>query len=181
MKGKIKRKDHMQAEEKYRILREISYESTMEEFPGIKVKGITYDDALTADSWKLSNEGNQRVSRGSWIWTKEYPFYKNQPNRFEVSLWKSGILCALCYGQLSKHGTRVRMNLIESTPVRPSPLGMQALPILSVAAATFANIAGASELWVLDPDPKIESLYKAQGFGGVEIYHGRRVGQRRIL
>jgi hypothetical protein len=36
----LKRKDHMQAEEKYRILREISYESTMEEFPGIKVKGI---------------------------------------------------------------------------------------------------------------------------------------------
>lgn len=181
MHSGLKRSDHIQAEEKYKVFREVSYESVMEEFPGIKVKGITFDDALTADKWKLVNGNNQRPSRSSWEWAKEYPFYKNRPNRFEVSLWKNGILCALSYGQLSRHGTKLRMNLIESTPIRPSPLGMQALPILSASAATFANIVGASELWVLDPDPKIESLYKTQGFGGIEIYHGRRVGQRRIL
>ena len=175
-----KRLDHLQAEERYRLFREIAYESAMEEFPSISIKGISFQDAVTADQWKHQGVSSSRTARGTWEWTKEYRYYQNRPNRFEVSL-SAGQLGALCYGQLSKHGTRVRLNLIESTPVRPSPLGMRALPVLSVVAATFANIVGAHELWVLDPDPNIESLYRAQGFGGIETYHGRRVGQRRVL
>lgn len=54
-------------------------------------------------------------------------------------------------------------------------------PLLSSVASTFANIVGANELWLLDPDPGLESVYKQHDFGGIEIYHGRRVGQRRIL
>ncbi|MBB3063283.1 hypothetical protein [Microbulbifer rhizosphaerae] len=73
------------------------------------------------------------------------------------------------------------MNLIESIPVRPTPLGMSALPILSYAAAVFADIIGADELWVLDPDPYLEKLYMNEGFSSRTIYHGKRVGQRRIL
>ena len=175
-----KRLDHVQTEERYRIYREVAYEEVMEEFPGINIKGISYSDVVVADAWKLHSDESARVERGSWDWTKEYRYYQNRPNRLEVSLWRGG-LGALCYGQLSKHGTRVRLNLIEATPIRPSPLGMRALPILSVVAATFANIVGASELWILDPAPGVESLYRAQGFGAVEIYHGRRVGQRKIL
>jgi hypothetical protein len=144
-----KRLDHIRAEERYRIYREVAYEEAMEEFPDISIKEISYRDVVMADAWKLHNGVNARAERGSWNWTKEYSYYQNRPNRFEVSLWKGG-LGALCYGQLSKHGTRARLNLIEATPIRPSPLGMRALPVLSVVAATFANIVGASELWILD-------------------------------
>ena len=176
-----RRLDHLKAEERYRNFREIAYEIAMEEFPDVEIRGITFNDAVViADNWKKYQGENSREERGDWEWVKEYPFYQNRPNRFEVSLSK-GAFAALCYGQLSKHGTRVRLKPIESTPVRPSPLGIRALPVLSVVAATFANIVGASELWVLDPHPGVQSLYREQGFGGVEIYHGRRVGQRRVL
>src|SRR5690606_31392661 len=104
----IKRMDHIGAEEKYRTFRRLAYESTIEELPDINVKGISYPDAVNADSWKSHPANIGRSSRGSWEWHKEYPRYQNRPNRFEVSLWKGGVLCALCFGQLSKHGSRVR-------------------------------------------------------------------------
>lgn len=175
-----RRLDHLQAEERYRLAREAAYETAMERFPDINIRGISFHDAVLADSWKCENVLGARQARSSWEWVREYSYYQNRPKRFEVSLSRGG-LAALCYGQLSKKGTRVRLNLIESSPARPSPLGLRAVPILSVVASMFANVVGAQELWILDPDPNLEGMYQAQGFGGIEIYHGRRVGQRRVL
>ena len=175
------RKDHQETENRYKLYREIVFEEVETEFPGVTAKGIQIKDCITADRWKDIPAGSSRVMRGTWEWAKEYPHYRNRPNRLEITLWHSGTLCALCYGQTSRHGTRVRMNLIESIPIRPSPLGMRALPVLSFAAATFAEIIGATELWVLDPDVNIENLYKKVGFGNRKTYHGKRIGQRRLL
>ena len=121
------------------------------------------------------------LKRSSWSWAKEYPYYQRRPNRFEVTLKKGGILGAICFGQLSKHGNNVRMNLIESTPIRPSVLGRKALPILSHVSAVFAQAVEAKEIWVVDPDVNLEELYKQEGFGSRELFHRTRVGQRRIL
>jgi len=177
----ILRKDHREAEEKYNLYREIVYEEVEKQFPSVTAKGIQLNDCTTADGWKKLALASGRINRGTWDWKKEYPYYQNRPNRFEITLWGGGILSALCYGQTSKHGSKVRMNLIESIPIKPSPLGRRALPVLAFAAATFAEIIGATELWVLDPDPNIEYLYRSEGFGEREIYHCRRVGQRRLL
>ena len=176
-----KRLDHLDAENKYEIFREVTYETVMEQFPEITARGITLKHAFTADSWKNIDPHSTRKARAGWNWAQEFPYYQNRPNRFEISLSRGGVLGALCYGQTSKQGTRVRMNLIESTPLRPTPLGMRALPILSYAAAVFADIIGADELWVLDPDPSLEKLYMNEGFSSRTIYHGKRVGQRRVL
>ncbi|MBB3059721.1 hypothetical protein [Microbulbifer rhizosphaerae] len=175
------RDDHLRTEERYRALREITYEAVMEEYPEITAKDISIRDAFTADSWKHIDGDTARTRRGSWDWAREYPYYKKKPNRFEISLWRGGVLGALSYGQTSKSGTRVRMNLIESIPLRPTPLGMRALPVLSYAAAAFAHLVGADELWVLDPDPSLEGLYMQEGFGSRTYYHGKRVGQRIVL
>lgn len=176
-----KRSDHLAEEEKYSAIREITYSETMKEFPDIQVKGLSFVDALEADRWKEITSYKNRIERSSWAWAKEFPHYQRRPNRFEVTLSRGGILCALCYGQLSKKGSTMRMNLIESTPVRPTPMGMKALPVLSFAAAIFSDITGADELWVLDPASSLESVYNREGFGNREIYHGSRFGQRRIL
>jgi hypothetical protein len=178
----LRRKDHIATEEKYTPLRELAYSATMDEFPDIQIQGISFYDAVEADRWKtLPIDNAHRNTRSTWGWAEEYPFYQKRPNRFEITLRRGGVLCALSYGQLSRKGSKLRLNLIESTPIRPTPLGMAALPVLSFAAAIFADITGAEELWVLDPDPGLESIYNNEGFGAREIYHGRRVGQRRIL
>lgn len=181
MQAKVLRTDHRKAEERYRQYRQLVYEATMEQFPGVVAREVTLLDCLTADGWKKLNLPDGRRSRAAWDWTKELPFYRNKPNRFEISLCSGSTLCALCYGQTSRHGTRVRMNLIEAIPVRPNPLGYRALTVLSFAAAAFADVVGATEVWVLDPYPQLERLYGSEGFGPREIYHGKRVGQRRIL
>jgi len=176
-----KRSDHLEAEEKYKAYRELVYENTMLEFPGVIVKEIEFADCVIADAWKNLASFSNRPYSATWEWTKEYPFYRNRPNRFEISLWSEGVLCALCYGQISKNGSNVRMNLIESIPLRPSPLGRKALPVLAFSAASFADVVGATELWVLDPDPNLERTYMNEGFGHIERYHGRRVGQKKVL
>ena len=176
-----RRHDHAKTEDKYRKYREIAFDVTMEEFSEIQVSGITYPDALEADRWKDIPRSNGRSHRAMWEWAEEYTYYQNRPKRFEVTLKRGGVLCGICYGGLSKHGKNMRMNLIESTPIRPTPLGLKALPIISFAAAAFADIVGAKELWVMDPKPALENEYMKQGFGEREYYHGRRVGQRRIL
>lgn len=174
-------REHLQAENKYKDLRKIAYEVAMDEFSEIEISGISYLDALEADRWKkIQNEGN-RLQRASWSWAKEYPFYQKRPNRFEVSVKKDGILGGICFGQLSRNGTNMRMNIIESTPIRPTPLGMRALPIISYTAAIFAKVVGADEVWVIDPLPSLENVYQSEGFGPREYYHGTRVGQRRVL
>lgn len=175
-----KRKDHLEAEKRYSEYREIVYEATMEEFPGIQARAINFSDALEADSWKSIPRSEGRGHRAGWDWALEYPSYKKKPNRFEISL-SNGKLCALCLGKASMHGTKVRMNLIESIPIQPSPLGAKAMPILSFAATVYADIIGADELWVMDPFPNLESYYQANGFSGRKIYHGKRVGQRKEL
>lgn len=176
-----KRHDHSLTENKYKLFRNTTYEIVMEEFPGITARGINLRTAYLADSWSEISDPNARRNRGKWEWAKEFPYYQNRPNRFEISLWKGNELGALCYGVTSVRGTRVRMNLIESTPIRPSPLGMKALPALSFSAIAFANLVGAEELWVLDPDPYLERYYEKAGFSSMTTYHGKRVGQRRVL
>lgn len=177
----LKSKNYSEAEEKYRALREIAFEIAMEKFPDIEISGVTYLDAKTADKWKEIPAQQGRSNRSSWSWAKEYPSYKRKPNRFEVTLKKGGILGAICFGQISTHGSSVRMNLIESTPSRPSVLSQRALPILSHVAAVFAQAIEAKEIWVVDPDARLEELYKQEGFGNRERFHRSRVGQRRIL
>lgn len=177
----LRSRTHGSAESKYRLFREAVYSAVMESFPGIVADSLQFKDCLDADTWKTLCTEQARNERGSWSWQSAYLHYQNHPNRFEITLRASGVLCALCYGQTSQHHTRVRMNLIEATPQRPSPLGRRALPVVAFAASTFAELVGADEVWLIDPDPRLERLYVGEGFGAGERYHGKRMGQRRVL
>lgn len=176
-----KRHDHITAEQRYRVIRQMVYETTEERFAGISAKEISLTDTILADRWKYLPDQAAREYTSGWDWNKVFPAYRNQPNRFDISLWRGNTLGALCYGKTSKAGTRVRLDLIESTPERPTPLGRAALPVLSFAASTFARLVGASEVWILEPLPELEGLYMKSGFGPRVSYGSKRVGQRRLL
>jgi hypothetical protein len=169
------------AEAKYRAIREVVYKLTAGPYPELVVGPISRIDVFTADQWKEFASESARKKRSSWSWANEFTAYQRIPDRFEVSVKSGQMLGALCYGQPSRAGSRLRLNLIESTPVRPTPLGMRAFPVIALTAASYAEAIGATELWILDPDPNIEGLYMQEGFGGRTYYHGKRVGQRRIL
>ncbi|KEQ17143.1 hypothetical protein GZ78_14865 [Endozoicomonas numazuensis] len=152
---------------------------TQETWPHATIKGISRSTALLADSWKtLQGEGYRR-SRAIWDWEPEFKSYQTKPKRFEMSIWSGSELCGLTYGSLSKNGSKVRMNLIEATPVRPSPLGEAVFPILSFGATVYADLVGADEIWLLDPVSGAIDYYKNQGYMAPERYCGKRIGMKK--
>jgi len=169
------------AESRYQVIRDAVYRVTAGPYPDLNIGPISRVDVFHADQWKSLDANGARKSRSSWSWANEFTAYQRIPLRFEVSIKSGQMLGALCYGQPSRAGSRLRLNLIESTPVRPTPLGGRAFPVIAFAAASYAEAIGATELWILDPDPSIEGLYMREGFGGRTYYAGKRVGQRRVL
>lgn len=172
---------HLVAEEKYAALRDAVYGATMDRYDDLEAKAISLQAAAIGDSWKQHAFDDARPYRATWDWRQAFSVYRNKPNRFEIALWRSGSLGALCYGQTSKTNNRVRLDLIESSPRRPNPLGKTAVPILTFASSIFAELTGACEVWILDPYIELERLYQREGFGSRARYHGARMGQRRVL
>lgn len=172
------RRDHANTESRYKALRDIVYEEIEQQFP-VKAQGISLKECRMANDWEELTTSGARNERGGWDWVDLYRSYKNKPNRFEIALSAGGILGALAYGQTSRAGSRVRLDFIESTPIRPSPLGVRALPILSAAATIFADIVGADEIWVVEPFSALEEVYKSVGFGARQEYHQKVMGQMR--
>lgn len=164
----------------YQALREAVWSITQESWPHAEIRGIDNRTVKLADSWKDMRGDHLRSSRAAWDWEPEYKAYKNKPKRYEMSVWVDDQLCGLCYGFASQHGSKVRMNLIEPTPVRPSPLGEAVFPILSFGATIYANLIEADEVWILDPVQGAVDYYKSQGFSSPEIYHGKRVGMKKL-
>ncbi|MBI3896771.1 MAG: hypothetical protein HY308_00575 [Gammaproteobacteria bacterium] len=177
---KLHRLDHQQTEDRYLRVRELVYERIMKKW-SVTAAGISFHDCVTADKWKALTGPNVRETRASWWWAEQFSVYQNQPNRFEITLSNCGQLGALCYGRTSRAGRNTRLDLIEAIPLKPSPLNTRAVPIIVQAGVMFADLVGASEIWIIDPDPKLEGLYSQEQFGGREPYHKGRIGQRRIL
>ncbi|WP_444915209.1 hypothetical protein [Microbulbifer sp. TRSA007] len=178
-----RRHDHNVKEQKYNAIREIVFEEIRNDF-GVNAKGVTLRDCQLANNWENLQGKGYRRDRGGWDWVELFKSYQNKPNRFEIALTSAGTLGALAYGQTSRAGSKVRLDFIESTPVRPSPLGMRSLPVISAAATLFADIVGADEIWVIEPFAHLEETYKSVGFGPRTYYHQKVPGQmkkRRLL
>lgn len=176
-----KRLDHLSAERRYAAIREVVYQRTTEQFTNISAQAITPSTAMLADAWKQAEGPQDRPFQSNWSWQRGFMRYQREPNRFEISLWRGGALGALCLGMTSRAGSRVRLDLIGSSPARPQILGMTALPVLTYASSVFAALVGATEVWILDPYPELEGYYQSVGFSSRLPYHQGRIGQRRIL
>ncbi|MGI9280771.1 MAG: hypothetical protein ACR2PX_14275 [Endozoicomonas sp.] len=163
----------------YQRIREDVWSITEESWPNATVKGISLRTAEIADSWKtLQGEGYRR-SRGIWDWKKSFTGYQKKPKRFEMSIWAGDELCGLTYGSVSRNGSKICMNLIEATPVKPSPLGEGVFPILSFGATAYADLLGADEIWLLDPVLGAIDYYKSQGYMAPEQYGNKRIGMKK--
>lgn len=181
MAHETSRKSYSETKEHYQQLRDKVYELTAKNIGAhVSLARITFDTATEADNWKSLTGDNIRPTQASWSWRKAYQHYKSFPKRFEIAVWAGNSLCGICYGKPSFGKSILRLDLIGSTPIRPSPLGMAAFPVISIAATAYATAIGADEICILDPvNDDVTKYYMKYGYSAPTVYAKNRIALRK--
>ncbi|MBL4798895.1 MAG: hypothetical protein JKY50_15875 [Oleispira sp.] len=165
----------------YEELREIAYELTKETLGlSVQINGIDLSTAKKADEWKKLQGDGLRKTRSVWSWEQAYMKSKNLPDRFEISVWSGSQLCAITYGRPSQHRTKLKLMLVESSPVKPSPLTTKAFEIISTCAMIYADLIDADEIYIINPiNDSVASYYMQFGFSEPLPYLGKKTYMRK--
>jgi len=164
---------YKQTREHYQQLREVCYQHTLDQYKGsisaFDLDEISFGAAQTADSWKNVTEGAYRKSRSQWSWMSMYNNYSKEVKRFDIAVWQGGQLCGLSYGIPTKRKTKLRLELVEASPLSDNPLRNQLTTIVTSAAINYAMLLGADELRMMNPvNDKVVSYYKTLGYKPVK-------------
>lgn len=150
---------------RYQRLRRLAHEFAEEHFKGlaIRLRDITYSDAVEADKWRDGWCDPQK--KPSWEWTRLYNDYKTNAGtkRFDAALIANGKLCALCYGVPTSTKLTLKIHGIARNPVN-NPLEGNVLEIMLYTADAYARILKCKEIWLVDPMNEILTQ-KYQEFG----------------
>ncbi len=156
---------HIDAERRYEEFRKVAMDSVKRNLPytdknRISLNRIDSNALSQAGCW--SNDPNRKVD---WPWVSGYADYSRiRPKRFELALWYDSTLCSLSLGRTSYHGSRLRLDFLESRPT-DCPLKGRVTPIVFSTAEVYAQIIGASELRVIDPiDDNLIEYYSSFGY-----------------
>lgn len=167
----------------YQNIRDASYRLTRSIIgEHVRVEGINFLTAELADNWHRALPEHHRPFVASWSWSRALRRYRCEPSRFEISVWSGANLCGLALGKTSEHKKRVRLDLVESTPVRPSPLNMAVFQVISIAASFYGRAIGAEEVCLLDPvNDHVSNYYQKFGYSAPEVYFRTRIAQRKLI
>jgi hypothetical protein len=162
----------------YQQLRGVCYQHTLEQYQGsinaFNLDEISFNAAQTADSWKNIKEGTHRQHRSKWSWMSMHNNYRRHPKRFDIAVWQAGQLCGLSYGIPTKRKTKLRLELVEASPLNDNPLRSQVMTIVTSAAINYAMLLGADELRVMNPvNENVTSYYKKLGYKPVRNRLGK--------
>jgi hypothetical protein len=110
------------------------------------------------DQW----EGHP-ARRYPWPWpTMLDNARRNEPDRFEVSVWSGDTLCGLGIGPTRQKFCRV--DFIEGSPDPTQPLKGSIAVVVSGAAVACATATGREEVRLNEPFPALIPRYQALGF-----------------
>ena len=147
-------------------LRNSLYELVTKEFAslGISLRSITYKDVQEADGWKTLWRKEDRAA--SWNWTDMYHNYQSRSGarRLDLAITKPNKLLGLCYGMLERNRLILKVHAMEANPQHRALAGHM-LEITLFSARIYADINGASEIWLCDPvSPAHVRLYQGRGY-----------------
>jgi hypothetical protein len=87
---------------------------------------------------------------------------RNEPGRFEVSVWSGETLCGLAIG--STRQAFCRVDYLEGSPDPAHPLKGIVTVIVSGAATAYATALGKDEIRLMNPLPAVVPHYQSLGF-----------------
>jgi hypothetical protein len=130
----------------YNELRMVLYDQLKQEYPIFSYNPIIFSDAIQADSW----EGD---GRNEWSWQKAYEIYRGNSNfkRFDLCIKQGVHVSGLTYGMPTKTKTKLKIDIIESTPFSEHKNNHKIFEIISTAAQYYAHLLGADEVRIMNP------------------------------
>lgn len=155
---------HKTAEEKYRNIRSIAYEITMEELPYQDKKSILLSEITDAAIFSFNSLTRNQERKVDWDWKFGAQMYrKRYPNRFELAVWHNNTVCGLSLGRPSYHGTRVRLDFIERVS-GVNALKGRVTPIAVTAYEVYARLIGASQVRIIKPAEALITYYSSLNY-----------------
>lgn len=153
---------HIEAERKYKNLRSIAYEITMDELPYQDKKAIL----LTEIDAKAIRGIMSAPRRGvEWDWNFGVQSYRRRyPNRLELAIWYRNTICGLSVGRPSYNGTRVRLDFIERVPMENNPLKGRVTPIAVTAYEVYARLIDAVQVRIMSPAEELVAYYTSLNY-----------------
>lgn len=147
----------------YNKLRERMYQVVKADWPGFQISSINLNNVRQADSWASSDFKERKV----WSWLDAYNVYRSKSNfkRFDVSVTCGGETIGLSYGLPTRHKTKLKVDIIEATPIKEHKRGIQVFEIISECAQIYATLLGADEVRIMNPlNARLTAYYCSHGY-----------------
>jgi len=140
---------------------------------GLSVTTFNKDAVDIASSWPNYWETSS--------WVKELEIYRRtKPKRIELAFWMDQKLFAVTLGHPTRHGTGLRLNLVQAAP-EAERKNTKMLTIILTAYDLYAAMIGCNHIRVVKPlNEQLVKLYCGHGFSRLHrnpehIYQTRKV------
>ena len=155
---------HKTAEEKYRNIRSIAYEITMDELPYQDKKSILLSEITDSAIFSFNSLTRHPERKVDWDWKFGAQMYrKRYPNRFELAIWHNNTVCGLSLGRPSYNGTSVRLDFIERVSGANALKG-RVTPIAVTAYEVYARLIGATQVRIIKPADALITYYSSLNY-----------------
>ncbi len=152
----------------YERLRKEIYKHTESIHPQFKCYEIKHSDATIADTWRSVNHTKER---SQWSWKYAYQCYNSKSSfkRFDLCIKNGAHPIGLAYGMPTKSKGKLKIDIIESTPIKEHKLNNSVFEIISTGAQAYAALLGANEIRIMNPlNEALSNFYNRFGYERVE-------------
>jgi hypothetical protein len=150
------------AEARYRALRDAVFRAAGADLAAAgmpaELRAIDRSALVAAGEWS-----DRRVA---WPWdVMAADWRRNHPDRFELAVWRDGVLCGLALGHPAPSAAHVSLRYIERNPSSANPLRGQVTRIVIDALGAYGVVLGKTEMRLVDPFPALVPFYCSPAFG----------------
>ena len=117
------------------------------------------------DAGALQGFGSWTGRRVAWPWPPMVAEWRqDHPNRFELAIWKDGVLCGLALGRPSAGPSHLSLYYMEGNPDPGHPLRDRVTAVTLAALSAYCVVLGKRELRLVESLPELVSFYCSPPF-----------------
>ncbi len=150
------------AEGRYRELRRVAFRAAETDLLAAGIEANLHG----IDAEALGAFANWSDRRVSWPWQDMAAEWRRDvPERFELAVWRDGILCGLALGRPSRGPSHIALYYVEGNTDPAHPLRRKLVSATLAALRAYAIALGKAELRLVDPLPALIPVYCSPALG----------------